>query len=105
MEYKFTKDNFEAEVVKSDKPVLVDFYADWCGPCRSMMPAVEALAEKYEGRAKVGKVNVDEQEELAAQFGIRSIPFFAFVKDGKVVDSVLGAVPSSELEKKLDALV
>ena len=105
MEYKFTKDNFEAEVVKSDKPVLVDFYADWCGPCRSMMPAVEALAEKYEGRAKVGKVSVDKQEELAAQFGIRSIPFFAFVKDGKVVDSVLGAVPSSELEKKLDALV
>lgn len=105
MEYKFTKDNFEAEVVKSDKPVLVDFYADWCGPCRSMMPAVEALATKYEGRAKVGKVNVDEQEELAAQFGIRSIPFFAFVKDGKVVDSVLGAVPSAELEKKLDALV
>ncbi|MBO7340807.1 MAG: redoxin domain-containing protein, partial [Lachnospiraceae bacterium] len=70
MEYKFTKENFEEEVVKSGVPVLVDFYADWCGPCKMMGPVVAQLAEEYDGKAKVGKVNVDEEEDLAARFGV-----------------------------------
>ena len=74
MEYKFTKDNFETEVLKSDKLVLIDFYADWCGPCRTMGPVVDQIAKDYEGKVKVGKINVDEEQEIAAQFGIRSIP-------------------------------
>ena len=71
MEYKFTKDNFETEVLKSDKLVLIDFYADWCGPCRTMGPVVDQIAKDYEGKVKVGKINVDEEQEIAAQFGIR----------------------------------
>lgn len=70
MEYKFTKDNFETEVLKSDKLVLIDFYADWCGPCRTMGPVVDQIAKDYEGKVKVGKINVDEEQEIAAQFGI-----------------------------------
>ena len=71
MEYKFTKDNFETEVLKSDKLVLIDFYADWCGPCRTMGPVVDQIAKDYDGKVKVGKINVDEEQEIAAQFGIR----------------------------------
>ena len=105
MEYRFTTENFEEEVVKSSVPVLVDFYADWCGPCKMMGPVVEKLAEEYEGKAKVGKVNVDEQEDLAARFNVMSIPFFAFIKDGKMVDSSLGASSKDALAAKLDALL
>jgi len=105
MEYKFTNENFEEEVVKSDIPVLVDFYADWCGPCKMMGPVVEKLAEEYDGKVKVGKVNVDEQEELAARFNVMSIPFFAFIKDGKMVDSSLGAASKDALVAKLEALL
>jgi len=105
MEYKFTNENFEEEVVKSDIPVLVDFYADWCGPCKMMGPVVEKLAEEYDGKVKVGKVNVDEQEELAARFNVMSIPFFAFIKDGKMVDSSLGATSKDALVAKLEALL
>ena len=76
MEYRFTEENFEAEVLKSDIPVLVDFYADWCGPCKMMMPVVEKMAEKYDGKAKVGKVNSDENSALAAKYNIMSIPSF-----------------------------
>ena len=105
MEYKFTKENFEEEVVKSDIPVLVDFYADWCGPCKMMGPVVEKLAEEFDGKVKVGKVNVDEQEDLAARFNVMSIPFFAFIKDGKMVDSSLGASSKDALVAKLEALL
>lgn len=105
MEYKFTNENFEEEVVKSDIPVLVDFYADWCGPCKMMGPVVEKLAEEYDGKVKVGKVNVDEQEDLAARFNVMSIPFFAFIKDGKMVDSSLGASSKDALVAKLEALL
>ena len=105
MEYRFTKENFETEVAGSDKPVLIDFYADWCGPCRMMGPVVEELAKEYDGKIKVGKVNVDEQPELASKFGVMSIPYFAFVKGGRVVEDELGAIPKERLVKKLEALV
>lgn len=104
MEYKFTKDNFETEVLKSDKLVLIDFYADWCGPCRTMGPVVDQIAKDYDGKVKVGKINVDEEQEIAAQFGIRSIPYFVFMKDGEVADHVVGAVPSDELTYRIDEL-
>ena len=105
MEYKFTKDNFESEVMNSDIPVLVDFYADWCGPCKMMSPVVDNIAEKYAGKAKVGKVNVDEQQDIAGQFGIMSIPSFVFIKDGKKVDQAMGAMAASALEARLEQIL
>ena len=105
MEYRFTAENFEEEVVKSEVPVLVDFYADWCGPCKMMGPVVEKLAEEFEGKAKVGKVNVDDEEGLAARFNVMSIPFFALIKDGKMVDSQIGATSKDALAAKLQALL
>ena len=105
MEYTFTKDNFQKEVVESAQPVLVDFYADWCGPCQMMMPVVEKLAEKYDGRVKVGKVNSDEQQELASAFNVMSIPSFFFIKDGKVVDQAVGAMPPAALEARVEKLL
>lgn len=101
MEYKFTVENFNDEVMNSEVPVLVDFYADWCGPCKMMGPVVEELAKEYGGKAKVGKVNVDQQQQLAAQFGVMSIPTFVIMKNGRVVDQVLGAMPKAALEEKL----
>ena len=101
MEYRFTNENFEKEVLKSDPPVLVDFYADWCGPCKMMGPVVEKLADEYDKKAKVGKVNIDEEELLAAKYGVMSIPCFVIIKDGKVVDQSLGAMPKEALEEKL----
>lgn len=103
MEYRFTKDSFEKEVLESKEPVLIDFYADRCGPCKMMAPVVEKLAEKYEGKVKVGKVNSDDEPELAQMFQVMSIPNFVIIKDGKVVDRVIGAVPQQALEEKLDA--
>ncbi len=105
MEYQFTKDNFQEEVLNSDIPVLVDFYADWCGPCRMMLPLVEEMAEKYNGKVKVGKVNTDLQPKLAAQFGVMSIPSFFFIKNGKVVDSAIGGMSKHSLEARIDALI
>lgn len=105
MEYKFTKQNFQDEVVNSDLPVMIDFYADWCGPCRAMGPVVEKLAEKYDGKVKIGKVNSDEEPELAQQFGVMSIPNFVFIKDGKVVDNAVGGMPQALLEQHLDGLL
>ncbi len=105
MEYIFTEENFENEVLKSDIPVLVDFYADWCGPCKMMMPVVEKLAEAYDGKVKVGKVNSDENGQLAGKYNIMSIPSFLIIKNGEVVDSVTGAMPMDTLAKKLDAVL
>ena len=102
---KYTKDNFNREVLDSEVPVLVDFYADWCGPCKMMSPVVEKIARDYSGKAKVGKVNVDEQQELARQFGIMSIPSFVFIKNGKKVDQAIGAMMPSALEARLDRIV
>lgn len=100
-ELKITKENFENEVMKSNIPVLIDFWAPWCGPCRMMGPVIEQLADEYEGKAKVGKVNVDEEGELAQAFGVMSIPTVVLVKDGKVVKQAVGARPKAEVEAML----
>ena len=100
-ELKITRENFENEVMKSNIPVLIDFWAPWCGPCRMMGPIIEQLAEEYEGKAKVGKVNVDEEGELSQAFGVMSIPTIVLVKDGKVVRQAVGAIPKAEVEAML----
>nr|WP_297764459.1 thioredoxin [uncultured Butyrivibrio sp.] len=105
MEYKFTQDNFDNEVLKSDIPVLVDFYADWCGPCKMMMPVVEKMAEKYDGKIKVGKINSDEESALAAKYNIMSIPSFLMFKNGELVETLTGAMPADVLAGKLDSLL
>ncbi|MDY3970314.1 MAG: thioredoxin [Atopobiaceae bacterium] len=103
MEYQFTLENFQKDALDSKVPVLVDFYANWCGPCRAMMPVVEDIANKYEGKLRVGKVNSDEQPELAQAFNVMSIPAFFILKNGKVVDQMVGAMPISELKGRIDA--
>jgi thioredoxin 1 len=103
MVYHFDESNFEAEVLKSELPVFVDFYADWCGPCKMMSPVIDKLAAKFDGKIKVGKVNVDDDTDLAAQYGIMSIPNMLFFRGGQVVDSVIGAVPKAVMQKKFEA--
>ena len=100
-ELKITRENFENEVMKSNIPVLIDFWAPWCGPCQMMGPIIEQLAEEYEGKAKVGKVNVDEESELSQAFGVMSIPTIVLIKDGKVVKQAVGARPKAEVEAML----
>ncbi len=102
MEYRFTEENFETEVLGSNTPVLVDFYADWCGPCKMMMPVVEKMAETYDGKVKVGKLNVDENNALAAKYGVMSIPSFIVFKNGEVLSSSTGAMSQASLAKMLD---
>lgn len=105
MALELTDQNFEELVLKSDKPVLVDFWAEWCGPCRMVGPFVEEIAKEYDGRAVVGKVNVDNNPNISMQFGIRNIPAMLFFKNGQVVDKQIGAVPKSVLAGKLDAQI
>lgn len=103
-EVKITVSNFESEVLRSDQPVLVDFYADWCGPCRMLAPVLEEIAREYEGGVKVGKVNVDEQMELAQKFGVSSIPLLVVFKDGQPVAKSLGYRPKEEIVNLLKNL-
>ena len=102
MVYKFDESNFDAEVLQSDLPVFVDFYADWCGPCKMMSPVIDKLAEEYEGKIKVGKVNVDENSDLAVRYGIMSIPNMVFFKNGEVADRVVGAIPKPAMKEKFE---
>ena len=99
---KFNVSNFEAEVLQSDIPVFVDFYADWCGPCKMMSPVIDKLSEEYAGKIKVGKVNVDENSDLAMKYGIMSIPNMVFFKNGEVVDRVVGAIPKPQMQAKFE---
>ena len=96
-ELKINKENFEKEVLKSDKPVLLDFWAPWCGPCRMLSPIVSEIAEELKDKVKVGKVNVDEEEELAAMFRVSSIPLLVVMKDGNVVNSAVGVRPKDQI--------
>ncbi|HIN40006.1 MAG TPA: thioredoxin [Flavobacteriales bacterium] len=103
MAVEFTDSNFEELALKSDKPVLVDFWAEWCGPCRMVGPVVEELATEYDGKAVIGKVNVDHNPEISSKYGIRSIPTILFIKGGKVVDKQVGAVSKEVLASKIDS--
>jgi thioredoxin 1 len=101
---EFTEDAFETDVLQSSVPVLVDFWATWCGPCRQIAPLIDELAAKYDGKVKIGKVNVDEQSGLAQQYGISAIPTLLLFKDGEIVDRMQGVPPRSKLESRLDSL-
>ncbi len=100
-----TDESFEAEVIQSAVPVLVDFWATWCGPCRMVAPIVDELSQEYEGRLKVGKVDVDSEQKVASEFGIRSIPTLLIFKDGKLADQITGAVPKNHLVEKVEAVL
>jgi thioredoxin 1 len=101
MALEITDSNFDELVLKSDKPVLIDFWAEWCGPCRMVGPVVDEIAKEYDGKAVVGKVNVDHNPKISTDYGIMSIPALLFFKDGKLVDKQVGAVPKHVLVNKL----
>lgn len=105
MALEITDANFEELVVNSDKPVMIDFWAVWCGPCRMVAPIVEELATEYEGKAVIGKVDVDSNPNVAMKYGIRNIPTVLYVKGGEVVDKQVGAAPKQAFAAKLDALL
>ena len=100
-----TTNDFEKEVLESTTPVLVDFYADWCGPCKMMGPVISQIAEDYDGELKVGKMNVDENPDIAQKYGVMSIPNFLFFKNGELVDKFVGATNKATLEEKFNALL
>lgn len=104
MALQITDANFE-ELAKGDKPLIVDFWAEWCGPCRMITPIIEELATEYEGKVVIGKLNVDENDDVVAQFGVRNIPTVLFIKNGEVIDKHVGAAQKSILEDKLKALL
>ena len=104
MAIHFTDENFNQEVLSSDIPVLVDFYADWCGPCKMLAPVIETLATEQEGKVKVGKLNVDDSPETARKYGIMSIPTLLYIKNGDVVNKTVGVVSKTEIEQILSSL-
>jgi thioredoxin 1 len=99
---EFTDAQFDADVLKSDAPVLVDFWATWCAPCKAIAPVLDQLAEEYDGKVKIGKVNVDENPATPGQYGVRGIPTMILFKDGQVIDQLVGAVPKNQIEALLD---
>ncbi|MBQ4155827.1 MAG: thioredoxin [Clostridia bacterium] len=99
MALKITKENFEREVLNSDVPVLVDFWATWCGPCKMIAPTIEMLAQEYEGKVKVGKIDVDEEQEIAMKYGVASIPTLVLFENGAEVNRKVGFMPKSEIEE------
>ena len=105
MTIEVTDSNFEELVLKADKPVVVDFWAEWCGPCRMIGPIISELSDEYEGRAVLSKCDVDSSPAMAAKFGIRNIPTVLFIKNGEIVDKQIGAVPKKVLAEKLEALM
>lgn len=104
MEFKFTDENFETEVLKTDQLVLVDFYADWCGPCKMLAPTIEVVAEEYNGIVKVGKLNVDESPKTAEKYRVMTIPTLLFIKNGQVLDTVVGVIPKAQITERLEKL-
>src|SRR4030066_1987359 len=100
-----TDANFETEVIKSDIPVLIDFWAVWCGPCKLIAPIVEELASEYDGKVKIGKLDVDSNQQTSIKFGVRSIPTLLIFKDGKLKETIIGAVPKKNIVEKLNAVV
>ncbi len=105
MAFEFTDNNFQETAMKEGSVAVIDFWAEWCGPCRMITPIIEEMASEYEGKATVGKVNVDENPEVSMKFGIRSIPTVLFLKDGEVVDKQVGATSAAVLKGKLDAIL
>ncbi|MBT4122055.1 thioredoxin [bacterium] len=103
-EVKITQDNFESEVLKSDKPVLVDFFATWCGPCQMLMPIIEELSEEYDGKVKIATLDIDENQELAQKYQVSSVPSLVIFKDGEEVERMMGLQPKEILKEKLDKL-
>lgn len=102
--FTFTDDNFETEAINSELPVLIDFWAAWCGPCKMIAPIVEELAEEFNGKLKVGKLDVDENQQTAIKYGVRSIPTVLILKNGEIKETIIGAVPKSVFEEKIKAL-
>ncbi len=104
-EIEFTDANFDSEVIKSDTPVLVDFWAPWCGPCKMIAPIVEEISTEYSGRLKVGKVNTDDNQKVATDYGVMSIPTIMIFKNGEVVERIIGAQPKDALTSKIDSVL
>ncbi|MBO4457931.1 MAG: thioredoxin [Butyrivibrio sp.] len=105
MDYTLSSQNFEEEVLKSKLPVLVDFAADWCGPCKMMSPIIDEFAEEYDGELKVGKINVDQAPDIAQKYNVMSIPMFAFFKNGEVIETVVGAQNKTKLQSIIDRVL